>query len=199
MEGDLAMLTDNQILENKAKWLELCSKLNFDMTELVKYLDAVNYWEAPFSATENYAYKGGLVEYTLKFVNELGILCNAYKPGVYSAEDILKVGLFKEIYRGELYEPYERNVKNNDTGMWEKVQAYKIRDQRATYGSTGFSSYMTIQHFYKDFTDEQIEAIVQTNTKQDVSDDPYEILKSYPLIPLVKMAMTVVLYLDIEK
>lgn len=181
------MLTENQILENKTKWLELCKKLNFDMTELAKFLEAVDYWHAPYSSQNSYSHPGGLCEYSLKLVNELGTLVNAYFPDRYKAEDILRVGLFKDIYRAELYEPYMKNVKN-DKGEWVQEPAFRYRDERNVYGDLNFGSYMTAKN-YVDFTDEQIEAIIIAGTKNDFMGDYQKIAKQYPLVILTEMAM----------
>lgn len=189
------MLTENQILENKAKWLGLCSKLGFDMTKLCQYLDAVDYWHAPYSSQYNYSYSGGLCQYTLNLANELGTLSAAYYSNKYSKETIIKVALFKDIYRAELYEKYFKNVKN-ENNEWVQEEAYKYREKRATYGDLNFSSYMTIRHFYDKFDDEEIEAITQADTKNDYMGDIHNIMKSNPLVALTRMATIVVLYID---
>ena len=47
-----------------------------------------------------------------------------------------------------------------------------------------------------DFTDEQIEAITQADTREQYAGDIHDILRSYPLVTLTKMADLAAQYLD---
>ena len=192
------MLNEEQIYQNKMKFLQLLNKLDIDLTKLVKYLDAVDYFNKPASTQYFRAYPGGLCQYALDVCFELGQLCNAYFPGKYTEQDIIKVALFKDIYRAELYESYLKNVKNEDTGKWESVPAYRYRENRPTFGDLGFSSYMIANKFI-DLDDEHIEAIVHQSTSQSFGGDIHDILRSYPLATLLKMADLAACYLEEEK
>lgn len=189
------MLTTEQCAQNKIKYLELLSKLNVDLTAFTKYLEAVDYFNKPASTQNFKAYPGGLCQYALDLCFELGNLCNAYFPGQYKEEDIIKVALFKDLYRAEMYESYNRNVKNDTTGEWESIQAYRTKDERPTFGDLGFSSYMVAHHFF-DFTDEQIEAICHSRPLDSYVNDLRDILKSYPLVTLTRMADMAAMFLE---
>lgn len=195
--GD-TMLTDEKKYSNKVKFIELLTKLNIDLTELTKYLDAINYFDKPYTAQYTRAYSGGLCEQALMLCHELGVLCNAYFPGKYSEEDVIKVALFKDLYRAEMYEPYSRNVKNDETGEWEKVLAYRTKEERPTFGDLGFSSFMIARKFI-DLNDEQIEAICHSSFRDVYTSDIHDILKSYPLTTLTHMAEMVTNYLTVEE
>lgn len=39
------MLTDEQKFENKKRYLELLAKLGIDLTQILKYLEKINYFE----------------------------------------------------------------------------------------------------------------------------------------------------------
>lgn len=188
-------LTDEQIYQNKMQYLELLSKLNIDLTELSKYLDVVDYFNKPASTQYFRAYPGGLCQYALDLYYELSQLVNAYCPGKYTEEDVIKVALFKDIYRAELYELYNKNVKNEETGKWEVVPSYRYKEERPTFGDLGFSSYMVAKHFIT-FTDEQIEAITQAETGNTYAGDIYDIMNSYKLVPLTSMAVMAARYLN---
>lgn len=187
------MLTGEKILENKLEYLKLLTVLNVDLTDFSRYLDAVDYFNKPASTQYFRAYQGGLCQYALDLYYELSQLANAYFPGKYTQEDIIKVALFKDLYRAELYEEYNKNVQEN--GNWVSVKAYKYRDNRPTFGDLGFSSYMVAKHFF-DFTDEQIEAITQADARESYAGDIHDIMRSYPLVPLTKMADIVASYLE---
>ena len=188
------MLDENKIYQNKVAFLQLLTKLNIDLTELYKYLDAIDYFNKPASTQYFRAYAGGLCQYALDMYFELCQLVNAYFPGKYTEEDVIKVALFKDLYRAECFESYIKNQKNDVTGQWEQVLAFKYKEQRPTFGDMGFGSYMIAKR-YLNFTDEQIEAITQSGTKNEYAGDIHDILRSYPLVTLTKMADLAAMYL----
>jgi len=191
------MLTQEQIANNKIKFIELLSKLNIDLTMLMKYFEGTDYFNKPLSYKKGDIgyYAGGLCEHALKLYYELGMLCNAYRKDKYSEEDVIKVALFKDIYKAELYEAYYRNVKNDDTGNWESVIDYRIKEVRPTFGDLSFSSYMIAKHFIE-LNDEQIEAICMASSNESCGGDIHDIRCSYPLVTLTRMAEFASLYLE---
>jgi hypothetical protein len=190
------MISKYQKDANEIKFMELLARLNIDLTNISKLLDNINYFNAPASTQYIGAYPGGLCEHALRVAHELGVLCNAYYPGRYSEEDVIKVALFKDIYRATMYELYNKNVKNEQTGQWEVVQAYKTRESsnRPVFGDLYFSSYMQIKDLIT-LTDEQIEAIVQAKPF-DSSPDIYEVLNTFPLVTLTRMAEMAATYIN---
>ena len=189
------MLDENQIYQNKLSFMGLLSCLNIDLTELSLYLDKIDYFNKPATTQYFKAYPGGLCQYALDLYYELAQLVNAYCAGKYTKADVVKVALFKDIYRAELYESYMKNVRNDQTGSWEIQPAFRYKEQRPTFGDINFSSYM-IARRYIDFTEEQIEAIVQSATKNEYAGDIHDIMRSYPLVALTKMADIAATYLN---
>ena len=106
---------------------------------------------------------------------------------------IIKVALFKDVYRALLYEETEKNQFIN--GSWQSVKGYKYKEDRPTFGDLGFSSYMVAKHFFE-FTDEQIEAITQADAKESYAGDIHDIMRSYPLVSLTHMACIAAMYLE---
>ena len=190
------MLTQEQKNANEIKFIELLSKLNIDLTEINKLLDRIDYFNAPASTQYMRAYPGGLCEHALRLAHELGVLCNAYFPGIYSEEDVIKVAFFKDIYKATMYEAYMKNVKDEETGQWVAVPAYKTREStnRLVYGDLGFSSYMQIKNLVP-LTDEQIEAIIHSRPS-DFAPDIHEVFRAYPLVTLTRMAEMAASYIN---
>jgi hypothetical protein len=176
--------------------MELLTKLNIDLTELNKLLDQIDYFNKPASTQYMGAYPGGLCEHALRTAHELGVLCNAYFPGRYSEEDVIKVAFFKDIYKATMYEAYMKNVKNDETGQWTAVPAYKTREgtNRPVFGDLGFSSYMQIKNIVP-LTDEQVEAIVHSRPS-DFAPDIHEVFRAYPLVTLTRMAEMAATYIN---
>lgn len=189
------MLTLEQKNNNEIRFMEMLTRLNIDLTKISKLLDQIDYFNKPLSTQYNGAYPGGLCEYALKFAHELGVLCNAYFPGKYSEIDVIKVALFKDIYKASMYEMYTKNVKDDETGQWTTMPAYKTREgnSRPVFGELGFSSYMQIKDLIP-LTTEQIEAIVYARIS-DFAPDIHDVFRKYPLVALTRMAEMAAMYI----
>lgn len=190
------MLTIEQKNANEIKYMEMLSMLNIDLTEISKLLDQIDYFNKPLSAQYSGAYPGGLCEYALRFAHELGVLCNAYFPGRYSKEDIIKVALLKDIYKATMYEPYMKNVKDEESGQWISVPSFKVKDSenRPVFGELGFSSYMQIRELVP-LTTEQTEAIVYSSIS-NFAPDIHNVFRSFPLVTLTRMAEMAATYIN---
>jgi hypothetical protein len=190
------MISQEQKNNNELKFMELLTRLNIDLTSISKFLDQIDYFNAPASTQYTGAYPGGLCEHALKVAHELGVLCNAYFPGKYSEEDVIKVALFKDIYKATMYEFYMKNVKNDSTGQWEAVPAYKTREgaNRQVFGDIGFSSYMQVKDILL-LTTEQVEAIVYSRIS-DFAPDIHDVFRNYPLVTLTRMAEMAAVYIN---
>lgn len=188
------MISQEQKNNNEIRFIELLSKLNIDLTEINKLLDRIGYFDAPASTQYMGAYPGGLCEHALKTAHELGVLCNAYFPSRYSEEDVIKVAFFKDIYKATMYEAYMKNVKDEESGQWTAVPAYKTREgtNRPVYGDLALSSYFQIKKFIS-LTDEQSLAIIHSTG--DFPPDIHEVMRTYPLVALTRMADTAATHL----
>lgn len=182
------MLTQEQKNKNEIRYLELLSLLKVDLTNFNKHLNEVHFFDQPLTAQAYRSYPGGLCEHALAVAHELGVLCNAYCPGQFTEEDVLKVALLKDLYRATMYEVYSKNIKDETTGNWISVPAYKVKDgaNRPVFGDLHFSSYMIAKQFF-DFTEEQIEAIVYCKPS-DFTADIYDVMRQHPLVTLTRMA-----------
>lgn len=188
------MLTDEKKFENKCKYFELLSKLGVDLTNFSQYLEFVDFYEKPATSQATYGgyYAGGLCEYSLNLYYELNALCNAYFPNRYTEQDIITVALLANIYKAELYEYFTRNVKNEQTGNWETQGAYRIVEERPSFGSIGLSSFMRARQFFN-LTDEQALAIIYSTDQSFV--DAHKVKIQYPLVNLLQMATSAVNYI----
>ena len=69
------MLTEEQILDNKSKFISLLVNLNIDLTALTKYLisERVDYFNKPYNNYQTYSYRGSLCDHTIKLFEDYGI------------------------------------------------------------------------------------------------------------------------------
>jgi hypothetical protein len=89
-----------------------------------------------------------------------------------------------------------KNVKDEVTGQWVAVPAYKTREAnaRVVFGTAGFSSYMQIKKSVE-LNDEQIEAIMYSSP-QSFEPDIHEVMRAYPLVTLTRMAEIAATYIS---
>ena len=187
------MLTEEEIAENKVRYVELLTHLEVDVSRFVKYLESsrVDFFNKPFTVYKGGDYAGSLCKHSLNAYAEIKKLCEIYCPNVYSEKEIIKVALLKDIYKAELYEKFSKNVKNEETGKWETAEAYRIKEERPVFGEVGFSSYMIAKKFFEFEDDEIVEAIVNSRNE---GIDGHNIRQTYKLVPITQMAETAVDY-----
>ena len=165
------MLTKEQIQENRIKYLELIAKLGFDMGPFVAYLDAYDYFTAPYTIMQYRAYAGGLCQTALDFYGALSYVNKEFYNSFYSEEDIIKVALFRDLYRAELF---EYNAAKN---------CYQNATNRRTFGDIYTSSYIIGQEFTT-FTQEQAMAILHGQANS-MAKDLGKIRTDFPLVSLM--------------
>lgn len=91
------------------------------------WLASTDMYSAPASTKYHEAFHGGLLVHTLNVYNraiELLYGMDCFKNSI-SAQSAGLVALTHDWCKIDLYESYERNVKNNQTGQWEKELNYR--------------------------------------------------------------------------
>lgn len=124
------------------------SKITRDGSEkLLDYLlNKCDFTTAPASSRYHSSYEGGLLEHSLNVYHCLAEYLarprvkELYKLD-YSEETIAIVGLLHDMCKIDTYKRDFRNVKNEETGKWEKVPSYRIEDN-LPYGHGEKSVYM---------------------------------------------------------
>lgn len=132
--------------------------LNIDrdgITSFVKWLKTeTDFFTAPASTKYHGAKLQGLVEHSFNVFIVLNDLCK----NKYPADTIALVSLFHDVCKANFYSSYLRNVKNEETGDWEKVESYKI-DEQFPYGSHGGKSVYLLMSHGINLSDEEATAI----------------------------------------
>lgn len=114
--------------------------------KLLDYLmNKSDFFTAPASSKFHNDFEGGLLSHSLNVYYRLIKLLEAeygenWKE-VYSPETAAIVGLLHDVCKVDSYEVDYRNVKNKDTGAWEKVPYYKVED-KLPYGHGEKSVYI---------------------------------------------------------
>ena len=121
---------------------------------------------APASTKYHMSCDGGLVQHSLNvFMRLISLLNNEYPTtaeGVdtcpYSKESIALVALLHDISKVGYYKKIYKNVKNDETGNWEKVQSYAVKDEdaRLLYATHEENSVYILSKFFKLTYDEEL-------------------------------------------
>ena len=93
--------------------------------KLLKWLSGTDFFTAPASTRFHLAYEGGLVEHSVKVYETLR---ERYFEEGDSEESFAVCGLLHDVCKAQFYRTSTRNVKNEETGQWEKKPYYMIED-----------------------------------------------------------------------
>lgn len=120
--------------------------------ELLNYLMKSDFFTAPSSTRYHGSYEGGLVEHSVNVYHCLkDYLSRTRAKDVYgmdySEETIAIVALLHDLCKIDFYTVELRNKKNEETGQWEKVPFFAIKDN-LPYGHGEKSVYIVSGFFY---------------------------------------------------
>lgn len=125
------------------------------VNRIVAWLDETDFFTAPASTRFHESYEGGLLYHTLNVYNQI---VDLKKVGKFKKVDIASaclVALVHDWCKINLYSCYKKNVKNQETGQWEQVDAYNRGSHEFPHGQ---QSLEVARCFFK-FTQEEKLAI----------------------------------------
>lgn len=111
---------------------------------LLEWLQKTDFFTAPASTKYHCACEGGLVLHSL---NVYKTLRRKYFDEDDSEESFALCALLHDVCKAQFYKVSTRNVKNEQTGAWEKVPFYQIEDA-FPYGH-GEKSVFLIERFVR--------------------------------------------------
>ena len=95
--------------------------------ELLEWLKRTDFFTAPASTKYHCACEGGLVMHSVSVFNTM--MEKHYDEETDNIESFAICGLLHDLCKAQFYKVSSRNVKNEQTGAWEKVPYYAIDDQ----------------------------------------------------------------------
>lgn len=122
--------------------------------KFIKWLDSSDAKIAPASTKYHLSCEGGCIQHSLNVFNRLISLIQLEYAGgecPYSNETIALVALCHDISKVNFYDIKYRNVKNNETGIWESVPYYTVKDSknRFIFGTHSENSLYILRTFFK--------------------------------------------------
>ncbi len=113
--------------------------------DLLDWMEKTDFFTAPASTKYHCACSEGLVMHSLSVFNTM--VEKHFEEGKDSLESFTICALLHDLCKAEFYKVSTRNVKNEDTGKWEKVPYYAIED-KFPYGH-GEKSVFLIERFMR--------------------------------------------------
>lgn len=120
--------------------------------ELLEWLQKTDFFTAPASTKFHCACPSGLVRHSLSVYEVMRE--KHFEPGVDSEESFAICALLHDVCKAQFYKVSTRNVKNEQTGQWEKQPYYAVEDS-FPYGH-GEKSVFLIERFLRLKTSEAV-------------------------------------------
>lgn len=113
--------------------------------ELLEWLSKTDFFTAPASTKFHCACESGLVQHSISVYEVL--MEKHFNPETDSEESFAICALLHDICKTQFYKVTTRNVKNEETGAWEKQPFYMVEDS-FPYGH-GEKSVFLIERFLR--------------------------------------------------
>ena len=119
---------------------------------LLEWLQKTDFFTAPASSKYHCACRGGLVQHSVSVYRTM--MEKHFEQGKDSEESFAICALLHDVCKAQFYKEGFRNVKNDETGQWEKKSVYFVEDS-FPYGH-GEKSVFLIERFLRLKTSEAV-------------------------------------------
>ena len=169
--------------------------------KMFSWINSTDFYFAPASTRFHGCEPGGLLDHTLKVAY---MVCKLIHTDIWQDKVKIENGIFVALVHDwckiNLYDSYIKNVKNDETGTWEKETAYKVKDTPMSCLGHGVSSMFLAERFFK-LSLEEAAAIRWHMGEYNVADnemnDLHQANETYPMVQLLQFAdrLSIVKYL----
>lgn len=159
--------------------------------QMLEWLHSTDFYVAPASTRFHESFPGGLLVHSLEVYNKMLELMQVetFKGKINLAEATI-VALVHDWCKIGIYESYQKNVKNEVTGQWEKETAYRVNQKGVPLGHGASSAYLATRCMQ--LTVEQVLAIRWHMSAWSVAEaEKNELVKAnttYPMCSLIQFA-----------
>lgn len=161
------------------------------LEDLLNWLSNTDFYQAPCSGRYHGSYSGALCEHSLNVYEQFWNIAPRYGYDATNPtllEESAIVCLFHDLCKVNFYEPYTRNVKNPNTGIWEQVEGYRAKGSTTLASHGACSCYRVIQ--FMRMTESEFAAILHHMGAWDKSQysNPGEVYANNKLAWLLHVA-----------
>jgi hypothetical protein len=163
---------------------------------LLRWLESTDFFTAPASTRFHSCHEGGLCQHSLNVYHRLARLYTEESNGngPDSIDEMLAIcGLLHDVCKANFYKATTRNVKNEQTGQWEKQPYYTV-EEKFPFGH-GEKSVFLIERFMH-LTSEEAVAIRFHMGEFDTLRCTSDAYSKFPLAVLLHVADLEATYLD---
>ena len=161
---------------------------------LTSFLENSDFYTAPCSTKFHLSVPGGLVRHSMNVYKLLTLKDKQYKLGT-DPQSLLICGLLHDICKVNFYGTDFRNVKNPDTGQWERKQIYIVEDQFPM--GHGEKSVIMLQQYLNLTVEEQLAIRWHMGPFTD-GFDSYSLSQAYYAATKASKLVTVLFTADME-
>lgn len=157
---------------------------------MLDWLRSTDFYTAPASTQYHESFPGGLLVHSLNVYNEAVLLHEAPQFKHVNITTISYCALVHDWCKIGLYEPYSRNVKNDKTGEWEKVTAYR-HNLKGTPLGHGATSMFYASKFFNLSTEAALAIrwhMGEYNVANNEMNELHKANSTYPLCYLLQFA-----------
>lgn len=192
-ETYITLLQGCALLRASRKGVHDTGKVLTQLAKVLNWLDSTDFYNAPASTRWHENFRGGLLLHSLIVaarIIELSAM-TVYVNKIH-LEDAILCALVHDWCKINKYEQYMKNQKNEETNQWEKVPAYKYREEiMVPLGHGEASMYIAMKMF--NLSQEEAVAIRHhmsvwgEQTSYELNDLQYA-NENYPLCLLLQFA-----------
>lgn len=178
-------------------------------SELLAYLEKSDFFTAPASTRFHGDHEGGLCEHSINVFVELKEIITScvlpkwkdrfdnapFQPNTDFMESIAICGLLHDLCKVGFYTVSTRNVKNDQTGQWEKKPYYAV-DDKLPYGH-GEKSVFMIERYMRLTLEEAI--AIRFHMGEYTDQNTSKAFEKYPLALFLHQADERATFLDEKK
>lgn len=120
---------------------------NAPFQRILDWLRSTDFYTAPASTKYHDAVPGGLLVHALKVYNNMVELHSLSKFKSVDIAEATIAALAHDWCKIGYYESYQKNVKNEATGQWEKETAYRVNQKGIPLGHGAASLFIAMRMF----------------------------------------------------
>ncbi|MCM1226399.1 MAG: hypothetical protein NC320_03110 [Clostridium sp.] len=156
----------------------------------LNWLSNTDFYIAPGSTVYHDAEPCGLLRHSLKVTDKMTELLALPSFSMVNYHEAILTALVHDWCKIDFYEQYMKNVKDETTGVWNKVPSYKCKGSSLPFGH-GVTSMFIAQKFFKLSTEQALSVrwhMARWNAADKELVDLCNAEETYPMIHLLQFA-----------